>query len=508
METLLAIDVGLSNVKAVVFDSSGRLIARSSVAYRTERPGPDAAEQDPAVWWDALVVAVRALPADARSDVAGVGVTGHMHALVTLDAAGRPTGPSLILGDRRAASDALAITDVVGPEAIYAITGAELDASMPAAKARLLSRTEPDAWRRVAHLLGCKDYLRFRLTGEIATEPVDACATSLFDIRSGQWSDELLHAADVHASMLPAVRAPWDQAGRLRPDVAATLGLRGGLPVAIGAGDDVVVLGFGMLEPGAALEHIGTTGSIMAVADRPTPDPGRRLELYPHVLPDRWVVGGSHTAAGAAIAWAAALLGYPSVEASLDALDAPALPGLAFLPTLAGERFPERVPAARGGWIGLSLEMTRETLMRSVFDGVASSLGSVLTKIDEVVGRQASVRVATADDERWLEVRAGAYGRRLEVSRTAEPTALGLATLVAVATGLHGDVRAAVMAMTGLERTIETDADSGQSRLDPEPVLRGAWVQAADARLRSRAGQVATDATAVRSALVDAGVRT
>lgn len=505
---LLAIDVGLSNVKAVIFDRGGGLIARSSVAYPTERHGPDAAEQDPAAWWDALVTAVRTLPAEARNHVAGVGVTGHMHALVTLDAAGRPTGPSMILGDRRAASDAVAITEVVGPEALYAITGAELDASMPAAKARFLSRIEPETWRRVVHLLGCKDYLRFRLTGEIATEPLDACATSLFDIRTGQWSEELLHAAGVRASMLPSVRAPWEIAGRVRSEVAATLGLRSGLPVAIGAGDDVVVLGFGMLEPGVALEHIGTTGSIMAVADRPTPDPDRALELYPHVLPDRWVVGGSHTTAGAAIAWAAALLGYPSVEASLSALDTPGFPGLAFLPTLAGERFPERVPAARGGWIGVSLDMTREALMRSVFDGVASSLGSVLTRIDEIVGRQTSIRVAMADNERWLEVRAGAYRRRLEVSRTSEPTALGLATLVAVATGLHSDVRSAVTAMTGVELTIEAATGDGRPELDPEPMLRRAWVQAADARMRSRDGEVTVEETAVRSALVDAGVPT
>jgi xylulokinase len=502
---LLAIDVGLTNVKAVVFDRDGALGAHSSIPYRTVRPGPDAAEQEPDEWWDAIARAVRALPEEVRAGIVGIGVTGHMHALVAVDATGRPVRPAMILGDRRAAPDALAITERVGDEAMYRITGTELDASMPAAKARFLARTEPDPWHHVAHLLGCKDYLRFRLTGQIATEPVDACATSLYDIARGCWSAELMEAAGVPVSMLPEVRVPWDVAGLLGAEAARSLDLRRGIPVAIGAGDDVVTLGFGMVDPGVALEHIGTTGSIMAVADRPMPDPERKLELYPHVLPDRWVVGGSHTAAGAAIAWAADLLGYPTVEASLLALESPAIPGLAFLPTLAGERFPERIPSARGAWIGLSLEMTREGLMRSVFEGVAASLEAVLARVDEVLGRQASIRVSVADSERWLAIRAAYYGRPLEVSRTTEPTALGLATLVAVATRVHDDVRSAVLAMTRIERTVPSVPTPRTLGPDAEAVYRDTWPRAASARITVGDRRDAVEDATSAAALVDAG---
>lgn len=502
---LLAVDVGLTNVKAVVFDREGDIRSRSAIPYRTARPGPDAAEQDPDGWWDAVALSVRALPDQVREGIIGIGVTGHMHSLVAVDATGRPVRPAMILGDRRAAPDALAITERVGDEAVYRITGAELDASMPAAKVRFLARTEPDRWRHVAHLLGCKDYLRFRLTGEIATEPVDACATSLYDIGRGCWSDELTEAAGVRPSMLPEVRVPWDVAGLLGSEAAGSLRLRRGIPVAVGAGDDVVTIGFGMIEPGIALEHIGTTGSIMAVADRQMPDPERKLELYPHVLPDRWVVGGSHTAAGAAIAWAAELLGYPTVEASLLALDAPAVRGLAFLPTLAGERFPERIPSARGAWIGLSLEMTREGLMRSVFEGVAASLEAVLKQIDQVIGRQTSIRVSVADSERWLAIRAAYYGRPLEVSRTPEPTALGLAALVAVATGIHADVRSAVRTMTRIERTIQSTPTASAPGPDAEGIYRDTWARAASARIPVEDQRAAVEDAAPGVALVDAG---
>lgn len=501
---LLAIDVGMTNVKAVAFDATGELVSRASVGYSTERPSVDAAEQDPASWWDAVVQAIRRIPEGIRRDVAAIGVTGHMHALVVLDHAGSSLRPSMILGDRRAASDAIVITQRLGEARVYAVTGAELDASMPAAKTRFLARTEPELWGRVSHVLGCKDYLRYRLTGEIATEPVDACATSLFDIVRGTWSDELMDAASVGRTMLPEVRSPTDRAGGLLSSVAAVLGLPTGIPVAIGAGDDVVVLGFGLLDPGVALEHIGTTGSIMAVTHRPTPDPERKIELYPHVIPDRWVVGGSHTTAGAAIAWAADLLGYPSVEASLAAIESPRVRGLSFVPALAGERFPERIPSARGAWVRLSLDMTRESLMRSVFDGVAASLRAVLERIDEIAGHQTSVRVSRADHQPWLELRAAAYGRPIEVSRTPEPTALGLATVMAVTAGLHADVESAVTAMTRVERTVAAPAVRERGP-DAEALLRAAWAPAAAARSALREDAGPTEGTRVRGSLVDSG---
>jgi len=477
METdrLLAIDVGLTNVKAVVFDASGGLICRTSVGYPTKRPEPDAVEQDPASWWSAMIAATTALPAEVTRTVTAMGVTGHMHALVCIRADGRPVGPSLVLGDRRAAPDATEVTRRVGADQIYAITGAELDASMPAAKVRFLKRRDPSAWASVTHLLGCKDYLRLQLTGQLATEPIDACATSLFDIRAGRWSPDLIDAVEIRESMLPPVDSPWSAAGPLLGEAASLLGLRPGLPVVVGAGDDVVVLGFGLLDPGTALEHIGTTGSVMAVTDRPIGDPQRGLELYPHALPDRWVVGGSHTTAGAALAWAADLLGYASVDDALSCLGTRHEAGISFVPTLAGERFPVRVPEARGAWVGLPLGVTRQDLMQASFQGVATTLQAILERIDQVAGHQAVIRAAVADDERWLAMRAASYRRPVEVSTTSEPTALGLACLVAVAAGTFPDPRAAVSAMTHVARSVPPGAPTAPPLLDPEPILRRAW---------------------------------
>ncbi len=479
---LLAIDVGLTNVKAAVFDPVGTLVASTTVVYVTDRPSPDAVEHDPGSWWSAIVKAVNGLPMDVRDQVVGLGVTGHMHALVCLGADGGPIGPALVLGDRRAASDALDITRYVGAQRIYDATGAELDASMPAAKARYLSRTDPETWTSVAHLLGCKDYLRFRLTGQLATEPIDACATSLYDIRTGRWSTDLLEATGITEAMLPPICPPWSVAGSLLLEPATALGLRAALPVAVGAGDDVVVLGFGLLDPGVAVEHIGTTGSVMAVADRRISDPDRGLEVYPHVLPGRWVVGGSHTTAGAAIGWAAEFLGYSSIDDASASLDTPPVEGVAFLPMLAGERFPARVPEARGAWVGLPLGLSRESLMRASFEGVANALAAILRRIDQLAGPQSTIRGAIAGNTSWVQLRADKYGRPFEVSGTSEPTALGLASLVAVACGMYADPQTAVATMTRVVDRVEPKLTTDITTFDPERVLRAAWAEVAAGR--------------------------
>lgn len=443
---LLALDVGLTNVKAVAFDQGGAVRSNATVPYCTLHDG-DTVVQEPEDWWAALCSASLALPDAVRRSVAGVAVTAHMHTLVALDGHGRSLGPALILGDRRAVPDASAITRDVGAGEVYRITGAELDASMPAAKARWMRREQADAWRAMRHLLGCKDALRFRMTGELATDPIDACATSLYDIGRKGWSDTMLEAAGVSAAQLPAIADPCAVAGTLLPGPAAELGLPVATPVAVGAGDDVVLLGMGILEPGVAMEHIGTTGSIMAAAsDRPD-DPLRALEIYPHVLEDLWVLGGSHTTAGSALAWAATTLGYPSVAEALGALELERQTDVTFVPTLAGRRFPDRDPLARGSWTGFDLGTTRDDLMSATFCGVADALASVLRRIESVADPVVAVRASHAETEAWLRLREAAYGRPIEVSLADEPTALGTAMLVAVAIGLYADVREAVREM-------------------------------------------------------------
>jgi xylulokinase len=461
-DLVLAIDVGLTNCKAVLFDLDGRIVSRMAVPYETRRPTPDRVEQDPDAWWEAAIVAVRCVmaPETRRSRrVLAMGVTAHMHALACVDAKLRPLGPALILGDRRATGEADEITRDVGEEVVYRITGTVMDPSMPAAKIRWLWRNERERWSETAWFLGCKDLLRARLTGEVATEPVDACATSLYDLGRAGWSETIAEAARVPMRTLPSICRPESMAGGLLPAAAAQLGLPNGTPVIIGAGDDIEVLGNGLLDAGQSLEHLGTTGSILAVAASATPDPSRALELYPHTIDGLWVIGGSMTAAGAALDWAARALGYRSVKEAARCLAAwPAPPHApVFLPNLEGSRSPRREPFARGAWLGMRPDTTRADLMLAAFEGVAQGIQAILARTEELVGATGPITVSAGEsaDPGWLQVRADVYGRPLAVLETSEPTAMGLLTLATAALQVDPSPAAAVRRIVRIAKIVE-----------------------------------------------------
>lgn len=511
-DLVLAIDVGLTNCKAVLFDLDGNIVRRTGVPYETTRPAPDRVEQDPESWWQAVVEAVHAVMAQARAGrrvsgpcIAAIGVTGHMHALACLDPDLRPLGPALVLGDRRATEEAEDIGREVGEELIYRCTGTAMDPSMPAAKIRWLWAHEREAWSAAAWFVGCKDYIRARLTGRLATEPVDACATSLYDIGRADWSAPIAEAARARIDALPPILTPEAIAGGLLPEAAAQLGLPAGTPVVVGAGDDVEVLGNGLLDRGMRLEHLGTTGSILAVLDTAVLDPARALELYPHTIKGLWVLGGSMTAAGAALDWAAGVLRYRSLKEASACLGGwpPAPDAPFFMPNLEGARTPRREPFARGAWLGLGRDTTRDDLMLAAFEGVAQGIQAILARTEELTGVRGPIAVSAGEsaDPRWLQVRADVYGSPLAVLATSEPTALGLFTLAAAALGVDPSPAAAVRRVVRTQRLVEPGSiASGDRRLTLADLmgrtLAGVWpvLSGAGSKASSRAGDHAASA--------------
>jgi xylulokinase len=463
-ESLLAIDVGMTNCKTVLFTCQGEIVDRAVIAYPTRHPQPGWVEQDPEAWWNTLRQGLTHLQQhspQAMASVAAISVTGHMHSLVCLGPDGSALMPALVLGDQRGLVQAGRLSAQLGTERIYALTGTRMDASTPAAKLCWLREHAPEIHKRARAFLPCKDYIRHRLTGDMLTDPIDACGMSLYDVQQGKWSAELLAAVGISSAQLPEISDPCRLAGTLGDSAAQALGLRSGIPVVVGAGDDVEVLGNGIINPGQSLEHLGTTGSILTCADHPVFDPQMAVELYPHVIPDLWVLGGSVTTAGSTLVWARQLLQGFGTTALPECAD-PSYP-LVFVPHLAGERCPAWEPRARGAWIGLSIQHTSHHLQRAVLEGIAFSLKNVLDRVESLVGPQEQIMTVDAKvDAQWRQLRADIYQRPLALLKTSEPTALGATIVAAVGIGAHDSVTDAVRCMTGIKQLIEPDASSAR----------------------------------------------
>lgn len=401
-----------------------------------------------------------------------IGVTGQMHGVVCLDADGEAIGPCLTVRDQRSTAEAEEIVNRVGREEIYALTGAYLDASSPAAKLLWLKCRRPSMVQQTSKFVLPKDYIRGLLTGQAATDAatdvIDAAGTLLFDISQRSWAAPLLEACEVPQEKLPAVLEPTDMAGTLQAEPAAELNLAPGIPIVLGAGDDIEALGAGLVEPGMTLEHIGTTGSILTCVDHFILDPEMKLDLYPWIDPSLWLLGGATNNAGGALAWArSALCGQQSADTRRDLrLRRRAMPGLEepliFLPYLSGERCPVWNPRVRGVFFGLNLQHTHDDLIQAVFEGVAFSLRHLLEYIEEMGGQPIDlIRGDVAcDDLLWAQLRADIYGRDLLLVGGKDPTSLGTMLIAGVGIGLFSDAREAAQKAVALAHTVKPSPEN------------------------------------------------
>src|SRR4051794_37952610 len=237
MRTAIGIDVGTSAVKAIAVGEDGEVLARREVAYPLSTPHPGWSEQDPEDWWRATEEALDGL----ADDVAGIGLSGQMHGLVTLDAADRVIRPAILWNDQRTGEECAEIEARIGLDRLIELTGNRALTGFTAPKLLWLRKHEPDDYGRIAHIMLPKDYVRLRLTGERAIDVADASGTLLLDVAHRRWSDEVVSALELDGAWLPRVLESPEVSGRT-PD---------GIAVAAGAGDQAAgALGVGVDRPG------------------------------------------------------------------------------------------------------------------------------------------------------------------------------------------------------------------------------------------------------------------
>jgi xylulokinase len=454
---VLGIDVSTTATKAVLVDESGAVRAIGTSSYPVSRPHPLWSEQDPALWWEAAVVAIRSVLATdgvAAEDIAAVGLTGQMHGAVLLDQADRVLRPAILWNDQRTAAECDAIRRAVGAQRLIEITGNDALTGFTAPKLVWVRDHEPDAWRRTAHVLLPKDFVRLRLTGDHAVDVADGAGTILFDLARRTWSPEVLAALAIDAAVLPPTYEGPAITGTITAAAAAATGLRPGTPVAAGGGDQAANgVGVGAVGEGTVALSLGTSGVIFAATSAPNHDPLGRVHAFCHAVPGRWHLMSVMLSAAGSLQWFRDTLapGEPFDTLVAAAGDArAAADGLFFLPYLTGERSPYPDPLARGAFVGLTLDHDRRHLTRAVIEGVAFGLRDGLQlMLAAGMAPPAQIRASGGGvaSPLWRQILADILGAEIATVSTTEGAAYGAAVLAAVGAGWFPSVDDAAAAL-------------------------------------------------------------
>jgi len=454
-------------------DGRGRVISSATEDHQPfVSPQIGWAEQHPEDWWRAACIAVRKSLAAANlggEEIACVGFSGQMHGAVLLDERGSVIRPALIWCDVRTEKQCRDLTAKIGQEKLIQLTCNPALANFTLTKLLWVRENEPENWKRVRSVMLPKDYVRFRLTGERATDMADASGTLLLDVANRSWSNEMLRAAEIDERVLPALHESPAVCAKISAIGSSEARLSVGTPVVAGAGDQAAgATGMGIVGAGTVSATIGTSGVVFAATDRPALDPHGRVHTFCHAIPGRWHVMGVTQAAGLSLRWFRDTFTVDSngARASYDQLTAkaakipPGSDGLLWTPYLMGERTPHLDSNARGALVGLTASHTRAHVVRAILEGVAFSLRDTFTLFHEMKVPVKNIRLGGggARSQLWRQIQADVFGRSVEIVEAEEGAAYGAALLAAVGAGVWPSVDAACAA------TIRV-----ASRVDPQP---------------------------------------
>jgi xylulokinase len=374
----LGIDIGTSAVKVIIADERQEVVASATVEHPTRRPQRGYSEQWPDDWIGAVRNCLRQLHSTRRDLLAAIraiGLSGQMHSPVLLDSDHKPLRTAILWNDSRGADECAEIAQSV-PD-VGRLTGVMPMPGFSAAKILWIRKNEPEVFGRIAHILLAKDYVRYWLTGEIASDVSDAAGTQLLDEERRRWAPAMLEAVGLTSRQMPRLHEGTEVAGTLTRGIAAEFGLRPGLPVAAGGGDaGTGALSIGCIETGQGYISLGTAAVFVVAQGRYRPAPELMLHGFAHSIPDRWFQMAGMLNGASCLAWALRLVGESDASAILsDVSRRYRQPSrVIFLPYLTGERTPHNNPEARGVLFGLDPDTDKLDLVQSVLEGVAYSL--------------------------------------------------------------------------------------------------------------------------------------
>ena len=460
MAKLLGIDVGTSGARAVLIDENGKVLRQSTAEYPLHSPMPLWSEQDPDDWWKGVQHCIAQI---GEKSPDAIGLTGQMHGAVFLDKDQEIIRPAILWNDQRTAKECEEIDRLAGRKRVRAITCNPPLTGFQAPKILWLRNNEPESFRRLARVLLPKDYIRYKLSGEMATEVSDASGTGVFDVPNRSWSKELFDALDLSPELFA------DSTESFAVSAKTSLGseLEARIPISGGGGDQAAsAVGTGAVEEGIVSISLGTSGVVFTSLDAPSYDKEGRAHTFCHAN-GRWHAMGVMLSCGGALRWLRDALGSGRSydELASIASDVPVgAEGLTFLPYLSGERTPHNDPQARAAFVGATLSHGLGHFARAVFEGATFGLADGMSVLKELGAHATEVRVTGggARSEFWLQMLADVLNVSCVTLVSDEGPAFGAALLGGVGIGLWPDVPSACRATIKTSKRIEPQmADYG-----------------------------------------------
>jgi len=458
---LLGIDIGTSGAKIIIIDSekNGEIACSVNKEYPLYTPKPLWAEQDVEDWWNAVVLGIKEAVSKIEAkpeEIKAIGLTGQMHSSVFLDKDNKSIRRAMLWCDQRTSKECEEINETVGEDRVINITCNPVLTGFTAPKIVWLKNNEPENYAKIHKILLPKDYIRFMLTGEYATDVSDASGMAIFDVKNRCWSDEIINKLEFSKEWFGKVYESPEITGYLLSNIAKELGLMAGIPVVAGAGDNAAsAIGNGIVESGMVFNSLGTSGVVFAYADKPIIDPKLRVHTFCHAVPGKWHIMGVMLSAGGSLRWyrdtfcdtEKYIADYHVDDAyNIISKGAEEIPigseGLIFLPYLSGERCPYADPNARGVFFGATLRHTRKHFSRSVFEGISFGLNDSFDILKDMKIPISTV-IATGGGARsnfFRNILSDITGYEHCTMKNDEGPSFGAAILAGVGAGIYKDV--------------------------------------------------------------------
>ena len=457
----VGIDLGTSAVKLLLMDEKGHILKTVSKEYPISFPKPGWSEQNPYDWYDQSIAGLKELISGVEDKIEGISFGGQMHGLVILDEGDKVIRPAILWNDGRTGEECDYLNREIGRDVISKETGNIAFAGFTAPKLLWIKKHEPENFARIRRIMLPKDYLAYRLTGVHATDVSDASGMLLFDVQNRKWSPKMCELCGVTTDQLAKVFESYEVIGTVKEEIAADLGIRKDVRVIAGAGDNAAAaIGTGTVENGDCNISLGTSGTIFIASDSYSVDSQNALHSFAHANGAWHLMGCMLSAASCNKWWMEDILRDPDMTAAQAEIGDPdkalGQNHVYFLPYLMGERSPHNDPAARGAFIGMSMDTTRADMLQAVLEGVAFGLRDSLevARSSGLEIKKTKICGGGAKSPLWRKMIANIMNLTVETIESEEGPALGGALLAAVGCGVFRDTKeaaAAVVKVTGQE---------------------------------------------------------